>query len=514
MDKKVKILLMDDIHIEGRNPTQVALFQKEVREKINEIKTTGFIPILICAGDIGEGIAGIEWVKDFECDVIYTCGNHEFWNRDYFETYKNISLELEKPEYKHVHFINDNKFELHGVRFLGGTMWTSVGSFLNWYDNKNLAVKYFPVMGDFRKITIKGWYTPENIKRLNDFMSANISQMNPTVETNIKSLIENEYFNPLFELDVHTKTLNFIKEELSNSFSGKTVVVTHHLPDFKLWAKAKKMNTKVLEGEYLNNDRLLMEGAKGNNRMYRDAMLIGYYSNNLSNLMYGELAPDYWVHGHLHVPVHSIIGKTKVLSCPVGYHSQSSVMSMKEFCLEHTNKFIGDTIRKNVEDYAWDENIMKVINDFDIVIKTFEPLVQSNLVMGTEFKVILSQFKSAHQNNIDQLKKDLTEWLSPLIYQNNHKLGKVEHDYFNVILKSGILMSKVQAVNGEDIKFKLPDYLNGEIGSASFKEDKGNENKNTHVKYWKNEIQKITVQVKNLKKLLLEFANDLEGKDK
>lgn len=69
-------------------------------------------------------------------------------------------------------------------------------------------------------------------------MASNISQMNPVVESNILSLIENEYFNPLFELEIHEEAKKFIESELSKPFDGKTIVITHHLPDFNLWAKS------------------------------------------------------------------------------------------------------------------------------------------------------------------------------------------------------------------------------------------------------------------------------------
>lgn len=505
---------MDDIHIEGRNPTQIQEFKNEVHKKIKQVKNENFIPVVICAGDIGEGITGIEWAKDYDCDVIYTCGNHEFWNRDFFETYKNIEEELKKPEYKNIHFINNNSIVLHDIRFIGGTMWTNVGNFLNWYDNKNLSIKYFPVMGDFRKITIKGWYSEENINLLKDFVLKNASQMTPIIEENLKSLIENEFFNPLFELQEHTKTINYIREELKNKFDGTTIVVTHHLPEFNLWAKAKKMNMKVLQGEYLNNDRLLLEGAKGNNKMYRDAMLIGYYSNDLRELMFGELAPDYWVHGHLHIPVQAIIGNTKIISSPVGYNSQSTEMKMKEFIIGNNNTFIAEAIRNNIEEYSWEDSIVKTLSDYEIAIKTFTPLVQSNFVVAGEFKVIMNQFKIMHQNNVDELKKEITKWLSPIIFNTNKNIADKDLDYFNVVLKSGVLNSKIKAVNGEELKYKLPDYITADVGPFSFKEDlNGNETKNLHYKYWKTEIQKIIIQIKNLRKLLLEFANDLEKKD-
>ena len=513
METKIKIILMDDIHIEGRSEEQIISFQKTVQEKIEEVKSLNLTPVVVCAGDIGEGIKGIEWAKELSCDVIYTCGNHEFWNRDYFETYNKIYEELKKEEYKNIHFLNNSTIELYGVRFIGGTMWTSVGSYLNWYEKRNLSIKYFPVMGDFRKITIKGWYTEENTKRLKEFILKNTNQMNQILEENVNGLINGNFFNPLFELDIHNETINYIREELAKKYEGKTVVVTHHLPDFMAWAKAKKMNTKVLEGEYLNNDRLLLEGAKGTNKMYRDAMLIGYYSNDLSDLMFGDLAPDYWMHGHLHIPVQNIIGKTKIVSSPVGYHSQSSVITMKEFELNDYKTFVAQIIEKETEEYFKEEIIIKNLLDFEKAIKIFESLVSANFVSNLEFKIILNQFKLTHQNNIDLLKKTIIKWLSLILYQENTELKNKEQDYFNVILKSGILLSKSKLENGDEIKFKLPDYLFAELGEASFK-DEGEENKNTNIKFWKSEINKIIVQVKNLRKILSEYVKDLESKDK
>ena len=118
MNKKVKIIIMDDVHIEGRSQNQIVDFQNNVKSKIEAAKELNQIPIVVCAGDIGEGTAGIEWAKEFDCDVLYTCGNHEFWNRDYFQTYKDIYEKLKNNgtalEEKMIDKFEDSKEKLEG----------------------------------------------------------------------------------------------------------------------------------------------------------------------------------------------------------------------------------------------------------------------------------------------------------------------------------------------------------------------------------------------------------------
>ena len=38
--------------------------------------------VLIAAGDIDVGEAGIKWLQQFQCPVIYVAGNHEYWGED------------------------------------------------------------------------------------------------------------------------------------------------------------------------------------------------------------------------------------------------------------------------------------------------------------------------------------------------------------------------------------------------------------------------------------------------
>lgn len=118
---------MDDIHLEGRTPEMHSDFSKSIQNKIETIKKNGDHPIVLCAGDIGENIQGVIWASQFECDVIYVCGNHEFWDGDLYEVPNNIKEFIKDKEINNIHFLNNESIVINGVRFIGSTLWTSLG---------------------------------------------------------------------------------------------------------------------------------------------------------------------------------------------------------------------------------------------------------------------------------------------------------------------------------------------------------------------------------------------------
>jgi hypothetical protein len=82
--------------------------------------------VVILAGDIGVGMAGLSWAKIRFPDrpVIYVPGNHEFYHHD-------IALidELKAQAPDHIHILNDDQVIIDGVRFLGSILWTDFGLF-------------------------------------------------------------------------------------------------------------------------------------------------------------------------------------------------------------------------------------------------------------------------------------------------------------------------------------------------------------------------------------------------
>ena len=147
--------------------------------------------VVILAGDIGVGLGGIEWAaRRFpKAPVIYVPGNHEFYNHDI-----GLTEELKAAAPPNIHLLNNDKLELHGIRFLGSTLWTDF--------NLNGASE--------------AWFSRRRAKRLmEDFTSIRNGGRRYTPEDSV---------------ELHEASKAWLVAELEKIFEGPTVVVTHHLP--------------------------------------------------------------------------------------------------------------------------------------------------------------------------------------------------------------------------------------------------------------------------------------------
>lgn len=92
---------------------------------------------------------------------------------------------------------------------------------------------------------------------------------------------------------MHAQDLAFLEDALGNDFPGKTVVVTHHAPSF-LSISPKFAGDRLNSGFATDLERLI--------RRHQPAL---------------------WIHGHTHAPVDYRIGRTRVVSNPVGYPGEN-----------------------------------------------------------------------------------------------------------------------------------------------------------------------------------------------
>ena len=147
--------------------------------------------IVILAGDVGVGLGGIEWTanKFPKTPVIYVPGNHEYYGHDTALTEDLISQSAEN-----IHVLNNDKIVLHGVRFLGSTLWTD-----------------FRLYGE-----TDAWFARQRAKRsMKDFEVIRHGGLRLTPEDSVA---------------IHESSRAWIERELDVRFDGPTVVVTHHLP--------------------------------------------------------------------------------------------------------------------------------------------------------------------------------------------------------------------------------------------------------------------------------------------
>lgn len=148
--------------------------------------------VIIAAGDVGVGLQGIHWLKQFDCPVIYVLGNHEYWGEDYTDFIDKVWQESSGTN---VHFLENESVIIDGVRFLGCSLWTD-------YRNGDTHIMRAALQGmnDFRYIT-------DNEEQL----------------------------RPERLLDAHRQSVDWLEELLSDDYGEKTIVVTHHAPSLKSW---------------------------------------------------------------------------------------------------------------------------------------------------------------------------------------------------------------------------------------------------------------------------------------
>ena len=147
--------------------------------------------VVILAGDIGVGLGGIEWAaRQFpKAPVIYVPGNHEFYGHDI-----GLTDELKAAAPANIHVLNNDKLVLHGIRFVGSTLWTD-----------------FNLHGDG-----EAWFARQCAKQLmRDFASIHNGSRR---------------FTPEDSVELHEASKTWLLGELERKFEGPTVVVTHHLP--------------------------------------------------------------------------------------------------------------------------------------------------------------------------------------------------------------------------------------------------------------------------------------------
>lgn len=173
----ISIHILSDLHLE------FADYQPEVTDA----------DIVILSGDIYVGTQGLSWARDNfpDSEIIYVSGNHEFYHHNYQELLSHFRKEAK--EYN-IHFLENNEFVLHGIRFLGCTLWT------DYLCSDNLSQQ-------------------ESMEILKQRFSDHI-------------LIQfsDELFKPDDALNLHNSSIVWLREELNKTFDGKTIVVTHHGP--------------------------------------------------------------------------------------------------------------------------------------------------------------------------------------------------------------------------------------------------------------------------------------------
>jgi len=206
--------------------------------------------VVVLAGDIAKKSNGIIWAREAfpNKEIIYVPGNHEFYGTQRLDTLALMRIAADQCG---VHLLDDEDVVINGVRFLGSTLWTD-----------------FKLFGEANKITAMS----DGQNCLNDFRLIHEGIM---------------LFSPALSIELHERSLAWLREKLDSPFDGKTVVVTHHLPSAR----------SVVE-------------------KFKNSPISACFASELDYL-FGKM--DLWVHGHTHDNLDYEVNGTHVICNPRGY---------------------------------------------------------------------------------------------------------------------------------------------------------------------------------------------------
>ncbi len=501
------LLVIDDVHLEGRPQEMRDLFSETLSSQIKEVKRKNKNPILVAAGDISEQTNGIDWLKQFDCEIVYVCGNHEFWSGDYYETIELIKKKAKEPGYEKIHFLHNQQTIINGLRFVGGTLWTDLAQNWSWI-KKNYILKNFSGMADFKRITAKKFYDSQtNIDNLRKFLFSH-----GVDEDQVSYLIEHQLYNPLVQLEEHQKTISFIEDSMIDGFEGETVVVTHHLPVYNFWIEIQNMNEQILSPPYINNKNVYLEYQKQKVTPDKDILMLGFYANNSLQFFEHDFAPKVWVHGHFHKEVDRYLGTTRIVSSPSGYLRQSENIKIKEISFNPKDEF-ENFIENSIElinNYDWEGKVNDHLYGFLDVINTYSELIVKNNISPEKFSPILYSFKKQHDKNL----KDVESFVSTILWNLVKIIDK------NIKLSDHLyITSYVSGFGKWALKNQILgiDLLNFIVNENSFSQDskykkmtmKPNE-KFFHYSQWVSEINSILNQTFVFRDALIEFLEEIK----
>jgi predicted phosphodiesterase len=147
--------------------------------------------VVVLAGDIHRGTAGIEWAAGLGRPVLYVAGNHEF----YGEAFPDLIGELRAAAAgTGVHVLENDEVVIDGVRFLGCALWS-----------------------DFE------FDGAENRERSMDLCAQLVNDYK-LIRRDGRALA------PRDTRGAHLESRAWLAERLAVPHDGPTVVVTHHCP--------------------------------------------------------------------------------------------------------------------------------------------------------------------------------------------------------------------------------------------------------------------------------------------
>ncbi|WP_428418361.1 metallophosphoesterase [Methylibium sp.] len=210
--------------------------------------------VVVLAGDISRPRESIAWALKFGKPVLYVPGNHEFYGGSIDGALEELQRLSRGTQ---VHVLDNREMVMHGVRFLGTTLWTDFELFDDAQHSTAAKAEAQRLMRDFSRIR--------------------------TRESSA------EVFTPDDSIRLFRRHAAWLESRLAADHAGPTVVITHHAP---------------------TRDSI--------HPRFADSLLNASFVSNAAHLL-GADRVALWIHGHTHDSFDYCVNGTRVVCNPRGY---------------------------------------------------------------------------------------------------------------------------------------------------------------------------------------------------
>lgn len=227
--------------------------------------------------------------------VLYVAGNHEHYHGDYAYTLNDLKRKLEM--YKNVHVLDKETYEVGDTVFVGGTLWTDMNKEdpLTLHSIKRMMNDFRCVRNSNREVNYKAAVPKDKPVGMSDddWLSMPYEQRTRT-EFKTRPAI----FCPEDAVEDHKQMLEFISKTYADLPPWKQmVVIGHHTPSHQ------SCHPRYSDDKEMN----------------------GGYHSDLSEFILDRPAIKLWTHGHTHEKYDYMMGETRIVCNPRGYHGHEEI---------------------------------------------------------------------------------------------------------------------------------------------------------------------------------------------